>query len=284
MRTDRPTRRRSPLTHRSQLVFLTILYGFAVGISLGLTGGGGSIFAVPLLLYGLDLDFRRSVALSLLVVGLTALYGALLQARRNQIIWGAGIILGLGGILAAPLGSAIGSRLSEKASLILFASLMIFIAIRMLQRKRDATEIPISPLACERKPDGTPRFSTTCAAKLIIAGACTGILAGIFGVGGAILIVPALLLVTQISIERALATSLVAIFLISLSGFISNAGQLAPGDWSIAAWFLLGAAIGMTTGVGLKRFLPTQWLGRIFAFTILGTALMILLQTFGGSR
>ncbi|MFY8216203.1 MAG: TSUP family transporter, partial [Chthoniobacterales bacterium] len=80
----------------------TLLFGAIVGLSLGLTGGGGSIFAVPLLVYGLSMDFRRAVALSLAVVGLTALYGAVVQARQGRVLWGAGIVLGIGGVLSAP--------------------------------------------------------------------------------------------------------------------------------------------------------------------------------------
>ena len=114
---------------------MALVYGVIVGLSLGLTGGGGSIFAVPLLLYGLGLDFRRAVAVSLAVVGLTALYGAVLQARRGHVLWGAGAVLGLGGVMAAPLGGWIGARLPAQLSLLLFAALMIFIGERMLLRK-----------------------------------------------------------------------------------------------------------------------------------------------------
>ena len=98
-----------------------------VGLSLGLTGGGGSIFAVPLLVYGLGLDFRSSVALSLAVVGLTSAYGAALQARQGHVLWGAGAVLGLGGVLAAPLGAWIGAQMPQRLSLLLFAALMVFI-------------------------------------------------------------------------------------------------------------------------------------------------------------
>lgn len=257
---------------------MALVYGVIVGLSLGLTGGGGSIFAVPLLLYGLGLDFRRAVAVSLAVVGLTALYGAVLQARRGHVLWGAGAVLGLGGVMAAPVGAWIGARLPAQLSLLLFAALMIFIGVRMLLRKETVGDVPLSWISCERWPDGRPRFSLPCAGKLVGAGAVTGILSGIFGVGGGFLVVPALLVVTCVGIERALATSLVGIFLISASGFAANARHLAAGDWNLAGLFLIGSAIGMSGGAHLKNFIPARGLQLIFGLSVIGTAFYVILR------
>lgn len=256
----------------------TLLFGIIVGLSLGLTGGGGSIFAVPLLVYGLGLDFRRAVAVSLAVVGLTALYGAILQARRGHVLWGAGAVLGLGGILAAPLGAWVGTKLPAQLSLLLFAALMIFIGIRMLLRKEKAGDVPLSWMSCDLQPDGRPHFSFSCAGKLIGAGAVTGVLSGIFGVGGGFLVVPALLVVTCVGIEQALATSLVGIFLISASGFAANAQHLAAGDWSPAGFFLIGSALGMTGGAWLKQFIPARGLQLLFGISVIGTAIYVILK------
>ncbi|GEM_PF-2379422 len=84
---------------------LTLAFGMIVGLSLGLMGGGGLIFAVPLLVFGLGLEFRHAVTLSLAVVGITALYDAILQPRRGHVLWGAGAVLGAGGVVAAPIGA-----------------------------------------------------------------------------------------------------------------------------------------------------------------------------------
>lgn len=257
---------------------LTLLCGLVVGLSLGLTGGGGSIFAVPLLVYGLGLEFRRAVAVSLLVVGLTALYGAALQARRGHVLWGAGAVLGVGGILAAPFGAWVGSLLPVQASLLLFAALMVFIGVRMLLRREPVGDVPLSWISCERRADGRPRFSLHCAGKLFAAGAVTGTLSGIFGVGGGFLVVPALIAVTCVSIERALATSLVGIFLISVSGFAANAANLSSGDAGLAGLFLLGSAGGMTGGAWLKQWIPAAALQRIFGLSVLGAAAYVILR------
>ncbi|PTX93709.1 sulfite exporter TauE/SafE family protein [Spartobacteria bacterium LR76] len=253
-----------------------LVYGAIVGLSLGLTGGGGSIFAVPLLVYGLGLDFREAVALSLAIVGATAAYGAVLQARRGHVLWGAGLVLGMGGVIAAPFGAWIGAQMPQRLSLLLFAALMIFIGIRMLRQAGDAEIPPHSWMRCRRGTDGRPHFSWACAAKLFSAGALSGILSGIFGVGGGFLIVPALIVVACISIERALATSLVGIVLIAASGFAANAGSLSSGVGGLALWFLGGSALGMTAGVWTKSLLTARTLNVIFGISVICVSLYVI--------
>lgn len=259
-------------------MLLPLLYGSIVGLSLGLTGGGGSIFAVPLLVYGLGLDFRSAVALSLAIVGLTSAFGAALQARAGQVLWRAGAVLGLGGILAAPFGAWIGAQMPQRLSLLLFAALMAFIGARMLRLKDAATDVPLSWIRCQRRADGHPLFSLSCAGKLLGAGALSGVLSGIFGVGGGFLIVPSLLVVACISIEKALATSLVGISLIAASGFAANASNLAPGSWTVAAWFLVGSAVGMIIGIRSKSLLSARILNVIFGLSVLGVAAFVVLK------
>lgn len=258
---------------------LAFACGALVGISLGLTGGGGSIFAVPLLIYVLGLDLPRAVALSLAVVGSTALYGAVLQARRGQVLWGAGLLLGAGGIVAAPLGAALGRQMPAQVSLLLFSVLMVFIGLRMLRRPEAPGEIPHGWATCELGPDGRPKFTLPCAAKLLLAGALAGVLSGIFGVGGGFLVVPALLLVTGASMAQALATSLVGIFLIATAGFAVQAQALGPGEMTVGQWFLGGALAGMTGGIALKSHLPGRALQKIFGGSMLAVAAYVALRT-----
>jgi len=265
-------------------MLVTLLYGSVVGLSLGLTGGGGSIFAVPLLVYGLGLDFRSSVALSLAIVGLTSAYGAALQARLGHVLWGAGAVLGFGGILAAPFGAWVGTLMPQRLSLLLFAVLMAVIGARMLRRKDAiAADVPLSWIRCQSRSDGHPHFSFACAGKLFGAGALSGVLSGIFGVGGGFLIVPALLVVACVSIERALATSLVGISLIAASGFVANASHLAPGNWTVAGLFLGGSAVGMTIGVWAKTLVPARALNVIFGLSVLGVAAFVIFRNLSHS-
>ncbi len=251
---------------------IALLLGSLVGISLGLTGGGGSIFAVPLLVYGLHLDFREAVTLSLAIVGSTALYGAALQTRRKVVLWGAGAMVGLGGIGTAPLGATLGHYIPERLSLMLFAALMFVVGAQMIAKRSD---LVIAAIACQRSPRGELHFKWRCAAKLLSVGMVTGVLSGVFGVGGGFLLVPALLMVTGISIDSAMATSLVSIALISAAGCIANLSELNPTTLSTAALFLVGSAVGMTGGAAAKPHLPAHSLRRIFGILVIVTALVL---------
>lgn len=252
--------------------------GSLVGLSLGLTGGGGSIFAVPLLFYILGMGFRSSVVASLGVVGTTALYGALLQARRGNVVWGAGAFLGLGGILSSRLGGRLGSYLSEETSLSLFAILMLFIGYRMIRRHNSPAEIPLSRISCPQHLDGALRFSFLCAFKLLLAGGITGILSGIFGVGGGFLLVPALLLVPRLPIHKATGTSLVAIAIIAGAAIANNVGASLEIPLMTSGIFLFGALLGMTTGSYVKSFFPARSLQLLFGWLVIVTAGVILMS------
>ena len=257
----------------------TMLYGSMIGIALGLTGGGGSIFAVPILLYAVGMPLRDAVTVSLAVVGLTALYGTIIQ--RKLVQWMPGMILGAGGIAGAPLGAYLGARLPEFWTLLLFAALMMVIGAGMWRDQR-SPEACDSRFTCRRDADGVRRLRGPCVLKLLGGGLLTGLLSGTFGVGGGFLVVPALLIVTAMPIERALATSLVCIFLISTSGFVSNLLSVQHLDFALTAWFFAGGVIGMSVGAAVKSSLSGVLLRRVFAVAVLGVSLWITVQTFLG--
>lgn len=284
------------------LAVLALLFGGAMGLSLGLTGGGGSILAVPLLVYGLGFELRAAVAVSLAVVGLTALFGAIIQARSRLVLWRAGALLGAGGIVAAPLGARLGAVLPDDLVLVLFAALMVVVGVRMArcggaERTGDGTErvagddrvdrvesvltaveVPVGRLRCPRGEDGKPRPTPSCMVKLAAAGAVAGVLSGFFGVGGGFLLVPALMWVGSVRIEHALATSLVAIALISVSGFAANVGAAGRLSLGVVVLFGAGGALGMVAGARLKRSLSPTVLSRVFAAVAVTAGLYVAAQ------
>lgn len=281
------------------LAVLALLFGGAMGLSLGLTGGGGSILAVPLLVYGLGFELRAAVAVSLAVVGLTALFGAIIQARSRLVLWRAGTLLGAGGIVAAPLGARLGAILPDDLVLVLFAALMVVVGLRMARcgaadRTEDgaervagvdrvesvltAVEVPVGRLRCPRGEDGKPRPTPSCMVKLAAAGAVAGVLSGFFGVGGGFLLVPALMWVGSVRIEHALATSLVAIALISVSGFAANVGAAGRLSLDVVVLFGAGGALGMLAGARLKRSLSPTVLSRVFAAVAVTAGLYVAAQ------
>ncbi|MCA9055138.1 MAG: sulfite exporter TauE/SafE family protein, partial [Planctomycetaceae bacterium] len=110
------------------------MYGVIVGFSLGLTGGGGSIFAVPLLVYGLGVPARDAVTISLAAVGLTALFGAVQRWRAGQVEVRTGLMFAVAGMFGAPIGAWLSGLLSDVILLTLFAVLMLFVAVRMWRK------------------------------------------------------------------------------------------------------------------------------------------------------
>jgi uncharacterized membrane protein YfcA len=272
-------------------VALSLIFGVIVGFSLGLTGGGGSIFAVPLLVYGLSVRPREAIGISLAAVGATALVGGLRRLARGEVEVRTGLLFAVAGMLGAPVGSWVGGRLPEGLLLILFAALMLGVAARMwLQASRrpeearairatlDAVEDESGP-SCRRDPEGRLRLTSRCFAVLIASGLVAGVLSGLFGVGGGFVIVPALVLVTGMGIHRAVATSLMVIALVSTSGVVSYLAAGRPLDLHITAMFVAGGIGGMELGTLLGRRLGGPRLQKLFAAAMVIVAAFIVLKS-----
>lgn len=241
------------------LDLLAIIYGLAVGVSLGLSGGGGSIFAVPLLVYGLRVPVTTALGLSLATVGLTAGLGAAMRLRNGEVEWRAAAIFAAAGMLTAPLGTLVGHQIPSALLLSAFAFLMLYVGL-LMWRGRGAENVAPGP--CVRLAQG--RLLRGCVIRLSAAGIASGILSGLFGVGGGFIIVPALLYVTGMSIHRAVPTSLMVIALISISGVASHLvhGQTFP--MPLTPLFLLGGLAGMLAGNGLRSRFGGPMLQRLF--------------------
>jgi uncharacterized protein len=268
------------------MALLSLLFGLVVGLSLGLTGGGGAIFAVPLLVYGLDVPARQAVGISLAAVGATALVGFLQRWRGGQVEIGTGLLFAVAGMTGAPLGSWIAGQLPETLLLMLFAGLMVTVAARMWRQAASAAsaEIACPPgvevpgPTCRRDASGTLILTSRCAVLLLMVGLLTGVLAGLFGVGGGFVIVPALVLFSGMPIHRAVGTSLLVIALVSVAGVSAHlwAGRDIPLD--ITGWFLVGGLGGLVAGQSLSKRLSGLVLQRVFVIAILAVAAYVVVQ------
>jgi len=247
---------------------LTVAFGMVIGFSLGLTGGGGSIFAVPLLIYGLGTGAREAVVISLAAVGATSLLGAALRWRTAELELRGGLLFAIGGLLGAPLGSAIGRRLPETLTLIGFALLMATVGFRMWRQR------PSLPRRDEHRLQLTPQSI----AIILTTGLLVGVLSGVFGVGGGFIIVPALIFVTGIPIHRAITTSLLVIAVICASGVVSNSlsGESLP--LRLTTLFICGGFLGMLPGTKLRARLSGPVLNRVFAAGMWGVAIFLLVK------
>jgi len=260
----------------SPLDWLSLAFGAFVGISLGLTGGGGSVFAVPLLIYGLGIPATTSMGLSLATVGLTAGFGAALRLRQREVEIRAGFVFAAAGMLVAPLGAMIGHAIPSAVLLTGFALLMILMGVRMWSGGRNADS---RPGRCVTEGDGT--FGPSCYLRLGLGGAAAGLLSGLFGVGGGMIIVPVLLHVTGMKIHRAMATSLLVIFLIAIAGVSTHLVQGQRFPMPLSALFLIGGLAGMIIGGALRTRLSGAALRKVFSITMWLVAVYMLLRTSG---
>jgi uncharacterized membrane protein YfcA len=267
---------------------VAILCGSAVGLALGLTGGGGSIFAVPLLIYVLGLAPDQAMPISLVAVSVSAIIGGAQSIRHRLAVWQPTVIFALGGVLGAPLGMLAAKHLAEQRIVGGFALLAIAVGSLMWRaaqvfpaqasavraRTYDTGGGPICVLA----PDGQLRFTAPCAAALAVIGFGTGLLSGMFGIGGGFLIVPALVLVTRMGVHRAVATSLLIIAAIGTSGAV---GALLHGGivWRVLLPFAAGGALAMVAGRLLAERLAGPRLQKVFAAAIFAVGVGMLIES-----
>lgn len=263
---------------------LSLIFGAVVGLSLGLTGGGGAIFAVPMLVYGLGVPAREAVGISLASVGMTSLVGFLHRWKIGQVEVRTGLVFAAAGMLGAPIGAWIGARLPDPLLLTLFSILMVVVALRLWRQasrpKTPATEQAADQdgPACRRDAQGMLILTSRCAVLLLVVGVATGVLSGLFGVGGGIVIVPALVLFSGMSIHRAVGTSLMVIALVSVSGVASQwwAGQTLPLE--LTALFVGGGIAGLFAGQQIGRRLSGPALQKVFAAAILLVAAFVVVR------
>lgn len=261
-------------------------FGIVVGLALGLTGGGGSIFALPLLIYGLQMSPREAVPVSLVAVGMTALVGALHSIRAGLVVWQPAIMFVIGAVLGVPAGIYAAHFVPSEWIVTGFALLAAVIGtlmwIRARTRPEEAGAVRAEPEhstagpVCVLAPDGQLRFSAPCALVLTVTGLGTGFLSGLFGVGGGFLIVPTLMLVTCITVHSAVATSLLIIAAIGFSGALSAvaAGTIV---WPVLLPFVTGGVLAMFAARRFAGRISGPQLQRVFSLLIVlvGVAMLI---------
>lgn len=228
--------------------------GMAVGVIMALTGAGGGILAVPLLIFAADLPLSQAAPIALLAVGMSAAFGALLGLRNGIVRYKAALLMAAFGMLLAPLGLWLSGRLDNDWLNGLFALILLVVAYRTFMQARSDGRDAGSAQETRRTPpcsvgEQTGRFvwTASCARVLALSGAVAGVLAGMLGVGGGFVMVPALKRYTDLAMQSIIATSLAVIALVSVSGVTSSiiAGQL---NWGLALPFAAGAVGGMLVG------------------------------------
>ena len=247
--------------------FLALGSGVLVGFSLGLIGGGGSILAVPLLLYVVGVtDPHRAIGTSALAVAANAFMNLIPHARQGNVRWAPAGVFAVFGVIGATIGSSLGKAYDGQRLLILFALLMIAIALLMLRKRAGGK--------------GGRQLTPRTAAKLAGVGLSAGLLAGFFGIGGGFLIVPGLILATGMPMISAVGSSLLAVGAFGSTTAINYAlsGMV---DWVIALLFITGGIGGGWIGAAsaARLALDKQKLTRVFAGVVIVVAVYMLSQS-----
>lgn len=246
---------------------LGALSGVAVGFTLGLVGGGGSILAVPLIVYlvGVD-DPHLAIGTSALAVAANAATSLLGHARAGTVKWRCGGIYAAAGIIGAIAGSTAGKLVDGEKLLFLFALLMVAVGVLMLRGRRNPG---LAGAQCNREN----------APKVVAFGLGTGAFSGFFGIGGGFLIVPGLVASTGMAMLNAVGTSLVAVTAFGLTT-AANYAMAGWVDWPLAALFIAGGVLGGFLGTRAARRLAGQTgaLTTVFAALIFVVAGYMILR------
>jgi hypothetical protein len=243
--------------------------GGLVGFTLGLVGGGGSILAVPLMVYLVGVASPHvAIGTSALAVAANAATGLAQHAHAHTVKWRCGGMYAAAGVFGALAGSTLGKAIDGQKLLFLFALVMVAVGVAMLRGRKAVGE---PGAQCNREN----------AAKVLGFGLGTGAFSGFFGIGGGFLIVPGLVASTHMPIINAVGTSLVAVMAFGLTTALSYAysGLI---DWPLAAVFVAGGAIGSLGGVLVaKRLSAKNALTTVFAMLIFAVAAYMLFRSRG---
>ena len=238
-------------------LLIAVPLGLLVGAILGLVGAGGSIIAVPALVYGTGLSPREAIPASLIIVGLSSIVAVLPRLRRG-VDWTAAATVGAAGIPAAWLGAAVGRVIDPDALLLAFAVLMVAAGLRML--------------VAGRRP-GMPRTPGRLGIRVIkgiAVGLGVGFLTGLLGIGGGFIIIPALTLMLGLGMATAVGTSLVIIIVNALAGLSAHAGSLAGSEnWPVVAVFAAAAIAASFVAARFAGRLPDNLVKTVFAVLVL---------------
>jgi uncharacterized membrane protein YfcA len=242
-------------------LILALAAGAVIGLALGALGGGGSVLAVPALIYLLGFSPVGATTASLVIVTLTSVTAMVAHARDGNVRWRMGLLFAAAGIGPAMAGGALADRIPEAVLTAAFGVVAGVAAVRMLRTR------PVADGAVTVRPG-----------RAAATGAGLGAVTGVLGVGGGFLAVPALVGVLGMRMRNAVGTSLLVITVNSLAALSMRAGTLEGLDWAIVGPFVGAAILGAWDGKRLATKVSGHTLQRIFAMVLLAVAAFMLID------
>jgi uncharacterized membrane protein YfcA len=258
-------------------IVVALLAGALIGLSLGALGGGGSILAVPVLVFGLDQTAQQATTGSLVVVGVSALTGLLAARRQGTVLLSRGLAFAAVAVAGAVVGAHASARVPDQVLLGAFSVLMLVVAtlmaVRQVRGRSGAASVGVLEPVIAFRP-----FRCACpqALRIVVTATAVGLLTGFLGVGGGFLVVPALVLVLGLPLRQAAGTSLVVIAVTSAVALGVRAGSGVHPDWGLVLLLTAASAAGSLLGTRVAARTDTHRLGQAFtglvAVVAVGTA------------
>lgn len=256
------------------------LLAVCIGLSLGLIGGGGSILAVPILVYVMGVGAKAAIAMSLVIVGIVSLIGAIPHGLQGNVNLRTAAVF----TPAAMLGAYLGARLaglpfiSDTFQLICFGIVMVLASVLMIKKGKvepsliqGNRQLAVATQVAIQKDHSHSSF------LIPVEGLGVGILTGFVGVGGGFMIIPALVLLGSLPMKEAIGTSLLIIAAKSATGFLGYLNQVSV-DWALVISFTLTASVGTLAGSYLTRFIDAKHLQKGFGYFVLAVAIFVLIR------
>ena len=265
----------------NEIQLISICLGMFIGFILALSGAGGGIFAIPLLMFGLHLNITQAAPIALLAVMSAASVGAIQGLNKGIVRYKTALLMGAFGIVFAPLGVWLAKRAPTQYLGLMFAAILIYLATRMWKRdfKKVYDNANNPTPACVLNPATSKLFWTAhCTKRLVATGSAAGLLSGLLGVGGGFFIVPSLRKVSNFDTQTTIATSLAVIALVSAG---SVATYLLHGDisWNIAVPFVVSAMVGMFVFRLFSHKIPNKISQRSFAILAVLAAILLVIKS-----
>ena len=258
--------------------------GIFIGVLMGLTGAGGGILSVPLLVFAFHMPISEAGPIALAAIALSAGVGAIIGLKEKVLRYKAAMFMAVFGLILSPIGLWVAQRAPNTPMLLMFSGVLIYVSTRMFIQATQtiAGNAPVlqKPPPCQLDMSiGKLIWTVPCARSLMFAGACAGFLSGLLGVGGGFIIVPSLKKFTDLPMKAIVATSLGVLAIVSAGGaFVSVATGIL--DLSIALPFAIGSLIGLLVGKILEKKISGPRVQQIFSIFTFLVALSLIYKCF----
>ena len=265
--------------HDIQMISISL--GLFVGLILALSGAGGGIFAIPLLVFALPLNLTQAAPIALLAVMCAASVGAIQGLNKGIVRYKTALLMAAFGIAFAPIGVWLAKHASQQYLSIIFAMILIYVATRMWKRdfKKVYDNADNPTPACVLNPATSKLFwNALCTKRLIATGSVAGLLSGLLGVGGGFVIVPSLRKVSNFETQTIIATSLAVIALVS-AGSVTTYLLNGSINWNIAVPFVVSSMVGMFIFRLVSHKIPSKISQRCFAVLAIMAAILLVIKS-----